>query len=112
GAQTRAEVVLLQRPDRIRAGILELERMQVEDRGLSVDLGRWKIQRVPQAGVDRETVRHLPVVLNEVLLEVRAFLNLRGLEIDREVLHLSEQEARQRRARVRGSRQIAADRVE
>ena len=66
------------------ARILELLRLQVEDGGLAVDLGRRKIQRVAQAGIEREPIGDLPVVLDEVLLEVRALLNLRLLQIDRE----------------------------
>ena len=62
-------------------------------------LGRREIERVPQARADRQPVGHLPVVLNEVLLELRAVSNLLLLQIDREVLHLAEQEARERRAR-------------
>ena len=104
GAQARAEVVLLQRPHRLRPRVLELLRLQVEDRRLAVDLGRRKIQRVAQAGIDGEPVRDLPVVLDEVLLEARALLNLRLLQIDRERLDLAEQEAGERRAGVRRRR--------
>ena len=44
---------------------------------------------------------------NEVLLEVRAVPDLLLLQVDREQLHLPQQKAGERRARVRGSRQIA-----
>ena len=82
GAEARAEVVLLERPHRLRPGILELPRLQVEDRRLAVDLGRREIQRVAQARIDRQAIGHLPVVLDEVLLKVRALLNLRLLQVD------------------------------
>ena len=77
GAEARPEVVLLERPDRIASRVLELLRLQVEDGGLAVDLRRRKIQRVAQAGIDREAIGDLPVVLDEVLLKVCALLNLR-----------------------------------
>ena len=52
-AKPRPEVVLVQlaRTGWPFARILELLRLQIEDRGLVVDFGRRKIQRVAQAGV-------------------------------------------------------------
>ena len=44
---------------------------QIEDRRLVVLLGRRKVQRVAQAGIDRDAIGHPPVVLDEVLLDVR-----------------------------------------
>src|SRR6185436_20825 len=38
GADARAEVVLLERPYRLRAGIVELPRLYIEYSGLTVDL--------------------------------------------------------------------------
>ena len=101
GAQARAEVVFLQRTHRVRPRVFELLRLQVEDGRLAVDLCRGKIQRVPQARIDGEPIGDFPVVLNEVLLEVRALLNLRLLQVDRERLNLAEQKAGQRRAGIR-----------
>ena len=111
-AEARAEIVLLQRPNGVGAGILELPRFQVEHGGLSVDFGGGKIQRVAHSRIDREAARHLPIVLNEVLLSARSFLNLLLLQIDRKTLHLSEQEARERRSGIAHAGQIAADRIE
>ena len=83
-----------------RPEIFELLRLQVEDGDLIVLFGRREVQRVAHAGVDRDAVRQPPVVLDEVLLEVRAVPDLVLLQVDRELLHLAEQEAGERRAGV------------
>src|SRR4029077_10297088 len=59
-----------------------------------------------------EAPRDTPVVLQEVFLEVCTLLDLGLLEVDREGLHLPEEEAGERRASARDARQVAADRVE
>src|SRR5262249_41700249 len=100
-------VVLLEWTNRVVARILEQLSLQIEHRGLAVDLGRRKVERVAEPGADRQAIRDAPVVLNEVLLEPRAFLDVRLLQVDREGLDLSEQKTRERRAGVRGSRLIA-----
>ena len=74
---------------------------------LAVDLGGRKVERIAKAGVEREAGRDLPVVLDEVLLKARAFLNLRVLQIDREELHLTEEKAGDWRAGVRRARSLA-----
>ena len=111
-AETGTEVVLLQRPHRLVAGILEQLRLQIEDTHLPVDLGRWEVQRVAQPGRDGEAAVHLPVVLHEVLLKTGPLLDLGVLQIDGERLDLSEQEAGQRRAAVGRPWQIAPQLVE
>ena len=84
----------------IPAEVFELLGLQVEHCGLVVLLGRREIQRVSQAGVDGEAPRHTPVILDEVFLELRTIPDLVFLQVDRELLHLSEQKAGERRARV------------
>ena len=71
---------------------------------ISVD-GKLSVYRSPGLNVRRS--RHFPVVLDEVFLEVRALLDRRLLQIDRERLNLAEQEARERRARVGDVRLVA-----
>ena len=112
GANARAKVVLLQRPNRFRARIFELPRLGIEDGGLTVDFRGREIEGVAKSRVDGQAIRHLPVVLNEVLLEVRALLDVGLLKIDGKGLHLSEQEARERVAGARNAGQIAADGAE
>src|SRR4029453_3824379 len=68
--------------------------------------------RVTQPGADRERVRDTPVVLDEVLLELRPLLDLVGLQIDRKALHLAEEEARELRAGIRHAGEIASQRGE
>ena len=51
GPDTRTEVVLLERPHGLVAGIVELPRLQVEHGGLTVDLGRREVQGVSQPGL-------------------------------------------------------------
>ena len=91
---------------------LELARVHVEDGRLVVLLDRRKVQRVPQSWRQREAIGHPPVVLDEILLHVGPVANLPWLQIDRERLHLPEQEAGERRSRVRRSRKIAEERAE
>ena len=81
-AKARPEIVLLQRAHGIRPRVVELPCLQVEDGGLAIDFGRRKIQRVAQAGVQRQPIGDLPVVLDEILLEMRPLLDLRRLQID------------------------------
>src|SRR6185436_18148159 len=109
GADTRAEVVLLERPYGLLTRILELLRLQVEHGSLAIDLCRWEIQRVAQSRIERQAIGHLPVVLNEVFLNVRALLNIGLLEIDIECLHLSQQEAREGITGGRDAGEIAPD---
>src|SRR5438445_806688 len=78
--------------------IVELLRLQIEDGRLIVHLGGREIQRVAHARRQRPAMGDLPVVLDEVLLKVRAVLDLLLLQIDRERLHLAEQKARKWRA--------------
>ena len=60
-AEPRPEVELVQQACgtrmAVRPEILELLRLQVEDGGLVVHLGRREVQRVAQAGVDRDPIR-------------------------------------------------------
>ena len=51
-------------------------------------------------------------VLDEVLLEVRAVPDFTLLQIDREQLHLTQEKARERRARVRRARKIGEQAAE
>src|SRR5262249_15423887 len=104
GAKARAEVVFLKWTYRIRARIVQPPCLEIECGGLAVALGGWKVQRVSQPRVDREAVGDFPVVLNGVLMKMRAFLNFRLLEVDGKGLHLSKQEARECVAGVRDPR--------
>src|SRR5258705_78720 len=84
--------------------IVELPGLQVEDSRLVVLFRRREVQRVAHAGRQRPVGRDLPVVLDEVLLEVRAIADLLLLQVDRERLHLSEEETRERRPGVGDAR--------
>ena len=75
--------------------VLERSRVEVEDGSLVVDLRRREVQRVTQAAVHREPRRDPPVVLDEVLLEMRAVADAVVLQIDRELLDLTEKKARE-----------------
>ncbi len=77
-----------------------------------MDFRRREVERVAQPGRQREVRRDLPVVLDEVFLRSRPLLDLLLLQIDREGLHLSEEETRQRRPGPAGARLVAADGVE
>ena len=88
--------------------ILELLGLQIEDGGLIVLLRSTGSSACSAAGVDGDAIRQPPVVLNEVLLEVGAIPDLVLLQVDRELLHLAEQKARERRAGV--ARRAGADR--
>ena len=109
--QPRAEIQLVELPGGAWLAVateeLELLRLEIEDGRLVVLFGGREVQRVADAGIDRQAIGQPPVVLDEVLLEVGAIADLLLLEVDRELLHLSEQEARERRARVRRAREIA-----
>src|SRR5262249_1846771 len=112
GAEARAEVVLLERPNRMATRILELLCLQVEDGSLAVDLCGWEIQRVPKSRIERQALGHFPVVLNEVLLDAGALLNIRLLKVAVEALDLSEREAGKRVAGFCDAGETAADRGE
>ena len=109
-AEARAEIVLVELTRRARisvaAEIVELLGLQIEDGDLVAFFGRGKVQRIANAGIQRDALRHPPIVLNEVLLEVGAVPNLRLLQIDREPLDLTQEKAGQRRACVAGGCRI------
>jgi hypothetical protein len=73
-SQPRAEVQLVQLAGGPRLAIaaekLELLRLQIEDGCLVVLLRGREVQRVPDAGIERQAIGHPPVVLEEVLLKV------------------------------------------
>jgi hypothetical protein len=77
-----------------------LLRLQIEDGTLVVLFGRREVQRVPNTGIDRDSIREPPIILDEVLLKVRSVPNLFLLQINREQLDLPEEKAGERRARV------------
>src|SRR6185369_8583757 len=110
-AKPRTEVQLVKPAGRPRLTVaaekLELLCLQIEDGRLVVLFRGWEVQRVADAGISRHPIGQAPVVLEEVFLEVGAIADLFLLEVDRELLHLSQQEARERRPGVRGAREIA-----
>ncbi len=107
-AGSEIELVKLARGTRLTvpAQKLELLRLQVEDRGLVVLFGGRKVQRVSHAGVDGHAVGHAPVVLDEVLLEMGPVANLLLLQVDRELLNLAQEKARERRAGIGGAGKV------
>jgi hypothetical protein len=115
-AETRAEVQLVELARRSRIPVapevVQLSRLQIEYGCLIVRLGGGKIQRVSEPGVDGDPVRQAPVILNEVLLEVRAVADRVLLEVDGELLHLAKQKARQRCARVGDAGEIGEQAAE
>ena len=112
GAETRAEVVLLQRTDRVVAWILQLLRLEIEHGRLTADFRGREVQRIAQPRVERQPLGHFPIVLDEVLLKVGPLLYSGVLQVDREVLDLPQEEARERRPGAGHAGQIAADGVE
>ena len=92
----------------VAARVLELLGRHVEDRALVVDLGRREVERVAQAGVDREARGRAPVVLDEELQDPGPLPELLVLKVDREVLHLAQEEAREGQARAGGAGPVAA----
>src|ERR1700694_2292981 len=93
----------------VLAQVLELLSLQIEHGGLIVFLGRWKIERIAQAGRNRQPIGDFPVVLDEILLKPRAGANLLPLYVDREGLDLTEQKAGERRSGVGHARQIGKE---
>src|SRR5262245_48247559 len=83
-AGTEVQLVQFARGARVAVSpqIFELPRIRVEDRDLIVRLDRGEVERIAEARVDGQPVVHPPVVLDEILLNVRAVSNLLLLEID------------------------------
>src|SRR5947208_3254156 len=83
-ARPEVQLVQLARRSRIAAlsEIVELLGLEIEDGRLVVFLGRREIQRVAHAWRERPVARDSPLVLDEVLLEVRPIANLLLLKID------------------------------
>src|SRR4051794_13552682 len=78
--------------------IIELPRFEIKDGGLIVFFDRRKIQRVAETEIERQARAQTKVVLREEFEKSRPRPEFVRLQIDREVLHLPEQKARQRAA--------------
>src|SRR5215203_7459756 len=96
----------------IPAEIFELLRVEVENRGLIVLFVRGKVQRIPQSAIHRDAAGCTPRILHEVLLRVCAVADLLRLHVDREALHLAEQEAGEWRASVSRAGQVCEQAAE
>ena len=83
-------------------------RVQVENRPLVVLFGGREIERISDAEIQRQPWRELPIIPRESLGNVRARLDHVLLNVDREGVHLAQQQGRQRVAAASDSGGIAA----
>src|SRR5581483_582208 len=90
----------------VLAQIVQFLRSKIKHGALIVRFRGGKVQRVAQTGVKREAWRCFPVVLHEVFLNVRARADDLALQINGELLHLSQQKAGQSIARAAHARLI------